>query len=941
MKKFKFMLLLVALLFGFHAEAPAQMMQPLPTDPGVRMGRLENGLTYYIRHNALPEKRVNFYIAQKVGSVQEEDSQRGLAHFLEHMCFNGTTNFPGNSIVSYCERIGVKFGQDLNAYTSTDETVYRISNVPVSESNTDSCLLILHDWADGLLLQDAEIDKERGVIHEEWRMRSSAMMRMYEKLLPEIYPGSRYGQRLPIGTMEVIDNFKYKELRDYYERWYRPDLQGIVVVGDIDVDAVEAKIKAIFSPIKMPENAEPYVHYPVPDNAEPIYAIATDKEQATGTIALIFKQDALPEELAASMGKILMDMSTSVVTSVLNERLNELANKPGCPFIAAQADYSNFILSKTKDCFMVYVVPKAGQDTAAVHAVMVEVERAARHGFTPSELQRAKDKYVNAVEQLYDNREKQEHDFFAQRCIRHFLQSYAMPDLSTQFQMTKMLAQQIPADMYSMIMKDYAAHVDSNFICMAMYPEKEGVAVPTAADLRQAVERAAAEDIQAYVDNTKNEPLVARLPKPGKIKGERQADFGYTEWTLANGARVYFKKTDFDDSKVLFSAVSRGGRSLTSVADSASIAIYDQAMDAVGLGGFTSTELSKALAGKRVSLHASLGETSETLEGASTPKDLRTLFELIHLQFAPAMDDSDAYNAFIEATKVSLQQAAEQPVMVWLDTVRNVISNYHPGAVRASLANIDKASYATIRRIHDERFNAGGDFDYFFTGAIDTDSLRLFVEQYIAPLKSVKKREAYKNRHIVPPTGKLSKDVVIKMQTPQAYMLRVYTGPEAYSQKKAEVMNMLASILDQRYIKSIREEAGYAYSVSANGSQDFGLNPSYMLQVVCPFKPAARDSVLLLIDADIDRIAAEGVTAEEMDKVTKFELKELDDNQKKNDYWHGLISDRIVEGIDRGTGRADLIRSITSDDVKACARDLIRGRGNCVTLTLMPADLKE
>ena len=356
MKQVKYLMLLF--MAALLLPAVAQELPQLPMDAAVRYGKLPNGLTYYVRHNKLPENQAFFYIAQKVGSVQEEENQRGLAHFLEHMCFNGTEHFPGNGVVQYCERIGVKFGADLNAYTSTDETVYNIDNVPVSETNIDSCLLILRDWSDGLLLLPEEIDKERGVIHEEWRMRTSASSRMFFRNLPALYPGSRYGERYPIGLMSVVDNFKPQELRDYYEKWYRPDLQGIIVVGDIDVDQVESKIKALFSAIKMPENAAPYEFYPVPDNDKAIYLVDKDKEQTKGLLQLFFKTDPLPAEYRNTPIILQMNYMNSVVCSMLNSRINELAQKADCPFLQAAIYYDNYIMSKTKDALGVYILPK-------------------------------------------------------------------------------------------------------------------------------------------------------------------------------------------------------------------------------------------------------------------------------------------------------------------------------------------------------------------------------------------------------------------------------------------------------------------------------------------------------------------------------------------------------------------------------------------------------
>ena len=385
----------------------AQQMPAVPVDPDVKIGKLENGLTYYIRHNAWPEQRAEFYIAQRVGSIQENDEQRGLAHFLEHMCFNGTENFKGNDIVKWCETIGVKFGHDLNAYTSIDQTVYNISNVPTTrEGIIDSCLLILHDWADGLLLEADEIDKERGVIHEEWRMRTSAQMRMLERDLPRLYPDSKYGHRMPIGLMEIIDNFKPEVLRAYYEKWYRPDNQAIIVVGDVDVNKVEQKIKDLFAPIKMPENPAPVVVEAVPDNKEAIIVVDKDKEMQYSIVELMFKSDPIPDEIKESMQYLVIDYLKDACMGMLNDRLAELAQKADCPFLQGSVDYGQYLLSKTKDAFEVSVLPKEGQTEAALKAAFIEARRAAKFGFTATEYQRYKQNFTSQLDKQYSNKEK-------------------------------------------------------------------------------------------------------------------------------------------------------------------------------------------------------------------------------------------------------------------------------------------------------------------------------------------------------------------------------------------------------------------------------------------------------------------------------------------------------------------------------------------------------
>ncbi len=925
----------------------AQEADVLPVDQAVRIGKLPNGLTYYIRHNALPENRANFYIAQKVGSVQEEENQRGLAHFLEHMCFNGTDHFPGDKLLNFCERIGVKFGQNLNAYTSTDETVYNIDDVPVTETNVDSCLLILRDWADGLTLDPTEIDKERGVIHEEWRMRSSASGRIFERNLPTLYPNSRYGHRYPIGLMSVVDNFKPAELRAYYEKWYRPDLQGIIIVGDIDVDKVEQKIKDLFTAIKMPENAAKYEHYPVPDNDQPIYVIDKDKEQPQAVIQIMFKHDPfIPEEMKNSSSYLVMKYAIRLASSAFNARLEEMAQKGDCPFIAASADEDNYIMSKTKDAFGIAILPRPNQDKAALEAILKEVKRAAQYGFTATELDRANEEFQSQIETIYNNREKQENSFYVPQYVRHFLENDPIPSVETEYKLYKMVApmlkqQNALVPMVSGLFSELTARTDTNFVCLAMYPDKEGVTVPTEADFKQAVAAAANATIEAYVDNVKNEPLIAKLPKKGKITSETEADFGYTCWTLSNGARVFFKKTDYNDSEILFEARSFGGDNDLLKKDFINTELMASIIGSTGLGNFTSTELQKKMAGKQVSCSVSLGHTTEGLSGLSTPKDLRTLFETIYLRFQKPCNDVEAYNNSMDYLHTTLANAEKQPMKALSDSISATLYDHNPLRRSMTLGDLKDANYEKIKAIYSERFNAGGDFDFFFTGAIDVDSLREFTEQYIAPLKAVKQREKYSANHVFPAEGVHTNRFTRSMETPQAMIVQVWHGTSPYSMKEAAVVNALGEVLTQRYLKSIREDAGFAYSVYAGASADYRVRDDYQMAIQCPVKPAKIDSALVLMKEGLDDISKNGVTKDELDKVITFELKEFANNQKKNEYWTGLILNKTLWGKDNCTGYEETLKSVTPKDIQDFVNNVLLKQRNCVTVTMCPTDLTE
>lgn len=937
MKTFKIIALAaVALLLPSMGKS-----QALPTDSAVRVGKLPNGLTYYIRHNELPKNRASFYIAQKVGSVQEDDSQRGLAHFLEHMCFNGTKHFPGDALIKYLETKGVKFGENLNAYTSTDETVYNIDEVPVSNTEViDSCLYILHDWSNGLTLDPKEIDKERGVIREEWRMRSSAFQRIYERNLPTLYPGSKYAHRMPIGLVdEVIMKFKPQVLRDYYAKWYRPDLQGIVIVGDVDVDKTEAAIKNIFSSIEMPKNAAKYETYPVPDNTTPIYVVDKDKELQSNSISVMFKRKPVPLEARNSMYYMATQVMNDLASSMFNARLREMSKKPDCPFVSAGAGDGTYLISKTADAYGVRIVPKSGQDAAAFRSVMEEVRRVQEFGFTDTEFFRARENFMSGMESAYNNRDKRYNSDFIDDYVQNFLANEPIPSLADEYKFYKAIMPRVKAsDISTLFRQELTARTDTNFVVLAVYPEKEGVTGPTVDQLKEALSQAQAAQLTAYVDNVKTGPLVKELPAKGKVVKETKAPYGYTCWTLSNGARVYYRVTDFNNSEVQFSGRSWGGSSKLTLADRVNSTLLGGVMNSGGWGGFTATELQKALAGKQVGVGIGLSELSETISGGCVPKDLRTLFELTYLHFQKPTEDKDAYNNFMETQRTKLANLETSPEQAWSDSVSSTLYDRNPLRQRLTIGDLRFADYNRIRQIYSERFNTTGDFDFFVTGAFNVDSLRTMVETYIASLPAVKKRETYSDPRILTHKGDIENRFLRVMETPKADIAQIWTGNLPYSLKNDLTVDILSQVLTQRYLKSIREESGIAYSVDAYGSTNQALRQTYQIVVVCPIKPEKCDSALILMQKAIDDIAASGVKAEEIDKAKEYMQKTYADSQKSNSYWMSNIVSNVLWGNDFVTPYLQTLQSVTSSDIqKFVTKTLLRqhNRANVIMLPLV------
>ena len=608
---------MLALLSTVAVVAQDMQMPPIPIDDQVRIGKLDNGLTYYIRHNEYPEHVANFYIAQRVGSIQEEENQRGLAHFLEHMAFNGSEHFPGNGIIDFTRSLGVEFGSDLNAYTSIDQTVYRVCNVPTKRATAvDSCLLILKDWSNGLLLEEDEIVKERDVVHNEWRMGERPVAAHDHPRTAQDVPRLEVRRAHAHRTDERHRQLQAQELADYYKKWYRPDNQAIIVVGDVDVDHIEAEVKRLFGGIKVPANAAKVVAEPVPDNNEAIYIFDKDKEMPVNQLVVMMKHDATPDEDKASMAYLIQDYIVNVISNMFNSRLTEMTEDPECPFVQAFADDGQYMLSKTKDNFELIGIPKEGKDMEALKSIIRESRRVRQFGFTATEYERAKADYLAALEKQYTNRDKRENYEFGNAYRDHFLSNEPIPSLEYLNQTMSQIVPMLPVDIVNQVLPELIAESDTNLVVMEWAREAEGLVYPTEDDMRKAVADARAEQLEAYVDNVKDEPLILpeNMPKKGKIKKETENNqFGYKELTLSNGATVLLKKTDFKDDEVQLQAFAKGGKSLYGEKDYTNLKVFNEVIGYSGIGNFSSTELQKALAGKNCNADPTMASPASML----------------------------------------------------------------------------------------------------------------------------------------------------------------------------------------------------------------------------------------------------------------------------------------------------------------------------------------
>ena len=922
-----------ALCLCIAATAEAQQMSQIPTDPQVRIGKLDNGLTYYIRHNEEPKDQAHFYIAQKVGSILEEENQRGLAHFLEHMCFNGTEHFPGNGVIKYLESIGVKFGTDLNAYTSIDETVYNIDNVPVTVPGAiDSCLWILHDWADGLLLEGEDIDKERGVIHEEWRSRQDAQMRMYEQILPKVYPNNKYGHRMPIGLMEIVDNFPYQALRDYYEKWYRPDQQGIVVVGDIDVDQIETKIRDIFGTIATPVNPAERYYVPVENNAEPIIAIAKDKEQPYSMAYIFKKHEPIPAEMKSSLTYLVMNYAFTLADIMVSQRLDELMMQPEPPFMQAAIQDDDYFLSKTEGAYTGIVVTADKDLDKGISTIYREMLRVARNGFTASEYERAKQEYLTQLENAYNERQKTKSINYCSEYVRHFIDNEPIPGIENEFALINQLAPSVPVEAVNQLVAQLMGE-EGNLVVVCMLPDKDGLHTPTEQEIAKLLADVEAEDITPYEDNVSDEPLIANPPAGGSIVKSEPAKFGYTKYTLSNGVGFYVKPTDFKADQIQMRAFSHGGMSLYPESDIINLTAADGVFGIGGLGNFSATDLTKVLAGKQVSVNASISNLGESLSGSSTPKDFETMMQLVYLCFTDRREDNDAFLSYKSRLYSSLVNQEMQPMSALQDSLTKVLYNGHPRAHRLKAADVDKIDYARIMQIARERFANAADFNFVFTGNFDEQTMLPLVAQYLGALPTSSQREKFVDNKMDIVKGRKENVFSKKMETPMATVVMLASGKAKYNLKNQLAVDIAGQALDIIFTEEIREKEGGTYGVQVVTEFSNKPKPTEILEIVYQTDPDKHNALNARILEIVNEFCKTGPSEEILSKVKEYLLKTYEENQRSNAYFGAALVEYLDSGIDADTQYRQTVGSITSADVAKAMKKLLK-QGNFKTVVM-------
>lgn len=914
MKRILFAIAMVLTFCSAFAQ-DSQQLPPLPNDPAFRIGKLDNGLTYYIRHNNYPKDKADFYILDRVGSLQETDEQQGLAHFLEHMAFNGSEHFKAGEIIDFTRSLGLTFGKDLNAMTGIGMTMYTVCNVPTTRQTAlDSCLLVLKDWANGLTLADKEIDKERGVIHQEWQLRNNVEFRFWEQCMSTLLGGCRWGTRLPIGKMSIVDNFKPQALRDYYHSWYRPDNQAIVVIGNIDVDRTEKAIRDLFSSIAMPKNAEPFVPVMVPKNAAPICVYFADKEQASSEGCVSMKYEDLDEPLRQTVALPITQFTTEVVCTMLTSRLRELSDKPDCPFTTAKVEDSYFQGALTQKSLDVNFTPKAGQEMAALKAISEELQRARQHGFTASEYQRAKDSYMSELESRYKDRENTPNEEYFNQVMSNYIAHEAIPSVESEYQLMQMLAPQLPVEAVNEGVKELISAGDSNVVAYFMVKDGEGVVKHTPEEMAKVITDASKATLAAYVDNVKQEPLMTTLPKKGTVKATKEnTQLGYKEYTLSNGARVVVKKTDFKNDEVKFIALADGGVASYGATDLYNLIGYKVAAKSFSYGGYGPTELSKMLAGKNVTLAPSMGNTHFCFDGTTTPKDLETFMQWLYLGFTAVGKDENSYAKNITTMKATLANLVTQPEVVFQDSLAACLYSHNKLLQVPDTADLNRASLDRMLQMTKDATANAANWVFYFSGNVDEATLLPLMEQYIASLPSKGKKVAVKmNDPRTLFTGTKQNHFSREMATAKAMVTELWrTNDLPYSPENRAYTQIAAKVLTAKMLKTIREDAGIAYAAETDPLTDMYRGKAvFSLVTIAPVQPdKTAEAARLTLETYKDQLTAPD--ASYIEKAKKEMLNQLSIDQRTNDYWLDVMSAFVDYGLNTDAGYADAINAAT------------------------------
>ncbi|MBG0860355.1 MAG: insulinase family protein [Bacteroidales bacterium] len=922
------------------ADVTAQITnpdQPIPPDPNIKIGRLDNGLTYYIKVNKKPEQRLELRLAVNAGSVCETDGQQGLAHFMEHMCFNGTKNFPSNRIIDMMEEMGVRFGADLNAYTSFDQTIYMLKIPSDKDEWINRGFQVLEDWIHQVSLDESEIDKERGVIVEEWRLGLGAGERMQAKYIPVLLKGSRYADRIPIGKVEILKSFPYDTLRSFYKTWYRPDLMAVVVVGDIDPVLAENKIREYLGRIPKPVGPNKRREYSVPDNDEPLISVATDKEAPGYQAAIMFKQ---PKSNSITYADYRATLMRNLYTEMLNNRLEEVTRKPDAPFTAAGSGYSSFI-GRSVDVYELYALPKENQMEKSIETIMIENERVRRYGFTASELERVKKDILTMYENGAKEADKTLSGTYADEFVRNFLDQECIPGYQKEFELVKEFLPGISLDEINKLGQSWIS--DRNMLGLITAQEKEGIRVPAEQQVAEIIRSARSKQIEAYADKVLDAPLLPEQPTPSRVVTRTEnSGFGYTELVLGNGVRVILKPTDFKNDEILISAFSPGGNSLYPDTEIMSATLAATILTQSGLGDYNYTDLQKKLSGINVRLTPYISELREGFNGSCSPKDLETLLQLNYLYFTKPRRDEDAFNSFISRIRNQIKPMRAVPTMIWSDTLSKIITSNSPRVINLPTeAQLDQANLDRMISIYRDRFADASDFTYIMVGNFKVDEVVPLLEKYIGGLPSIKRNETWKDVSPEFPKGKVIVDVP-RNSEPQSRVAMVWNGKFRWKDKDRQGFTMLMNILSIKCRESMREDQGGVYGVGIGGTPSKLPRPEYTINANWGCNPDNISKLSQTVLDEMNKIRTEGPAEADLNKVKETLIRERETRVKENNFWLTTLQNHYVNG-DRLLSLEEyktFVNSFTGDDIKSIARKYLDTK-NYVEVALTPAEKTE
>ncbi|MCS3531483.1 pitrilysin family protein [Chryseobacterium sp. JUb7] len=927
------MLLSFAVVFLISANGFAQN---IPSDPSVKTGTLSNGMKYYIKKNTLPEKKVDFRLAINAGSILEDENQRGLAHFMEHMNFNGTKNFPDNKLVDFLQSIGVKFGQHLNAYTSFDETVYMLP-VPLDKpGNLDAGLKVMEDWAFNATLSDEQINKERGVVLEELRLGLGADKRMMDKYLPKLLYNSQYANRLPIGTKDVLQNFKPDVIRKFHQDWYRPDLMAIVVVGDINVDEVEKKIKDNFSKYKNPSKPRERKNFELPNHKQTLVAIETDPDATNSMVRFVMK-DAEAYQPDITVEQYNQSLIENLTTTMLNNRLRELINSNNPPFTFGSV-YHGGTYARSKEAFQGFAMTKEGDQLNGLNVLLTEVERAKRFGFTQSELDRAKSQVLSNLERSYNNRDKTESDMLVDEYVRNFLEHEPMPGVSWEYEENKKFLPGVTLAQTNEIIKKMVKD-DSRVIIMTG-PKKDNVAMPTEAMVLNTFESVKIADLKPYEEKATIKNLIKPFKSEGKIaKTETDEKLGTITWILSNGAKVTFKKTDFKDDEIVFTARSLGGSSLISDADYNKTQFAFQALTEAGVSGYSKADLTNYLAGKQVSVNPSIGNLTEGISGRTTRKDLGTTMELVYAYFTGLNYSPDAFNAYKTKQSAMLNNLLSNPQFYFSSEHAKFMNQKNPRFI--GIVPLDKdwanTDYKKAYDIYKEKFANAGNFHFYFVGNVDANTLKNEVVQYIASLPSTGKASAFKDTGYRQINGDYSK-VYKKGKDPKSMVTIAYSGEAPYNEKEALALEALGEVATIKVIEKLREDESGIYGGGARGGMYKVPYSNYSFSINFPCGPENADKLTKSALAELQKLIDKGPEQKDLDKYKEGEFNDHKTSLKDNSYWLNALTKNQLDGSDKYEilNYEEKVKALTVKDLQDVAKKYL-SKGKIVA-TLMPED---